>query len=97
MPRLNLEIDEERLLRAYKISSLNPKSVFLLPNANAYVLIVSRKWEEVDHEFEESIGASFLDASSLVQRGRDIDPLGLPHSVEYVAFTWLSHHLLKFG
>lgn len=89
MPRLNLEIDEEKLLRAYKISSLNPKSVFFPPNAKCHVFIVNRKWEEVDHELEESIGASFLDASTLVQRERDIDPLGLPHSVEYVSFFWL--------
>ncbi|KAH9477696.1 Exocyst complex component SEC5A [Psilocybe cubensis] len=38
MPRLNFNVDEATLLKAYKISSLNPT-----------------KWEEVDHDFDESI------------------------------------------
>ncbi|KAF8970197.1 exocyst complex component Sec5-domain-containing protein [Flammula alnicola] len=55
MPRLNFEIDEATLLKAYKIGTLTPK-----------------KWEEVDHEFEDSVASSLLSPGD-----REGDALGL--------------------
>lgn len=60
MPRLNFDIDEATLLKAYKISSLTPS-----------------KWEEVDHDFEESVASSLLSPSATGEREREGDPLGL--------------------
>jgi exocyst complex component 2 len=60
------------------------------------MLIVTRKWEEVDHEFDESIGTSLLEQSTLVERERETDPLGLPHSVEYILLPSLSQSVLNF-
>jgi len=63
-------------------------------NTYCILIFLTRKWEEVDHEFEESIGASLLEPSTLVEREKESDPLGLPHSVEYVPFPCLLQCLI---
>ncbi|PFH47085.1 hypothetical protein AMATHDRAFT_68442 [Amanita thiersii Skay4041] len=63
MPKVNFDIDEATLLKAYKISSLAPS-----------------QWEDIDHDFEDSI-AGALSSPSLGAGGdgeREAgDPLGL--------------------
>ncbi|KDR72646.1 hypothetical protein GALMADRAFT_73791 [Galerina marginata CBS 339.88] len=65
MPRLNFNVDEATLLKAYKISTLHPT-----------------RWEEVDHDFDESIASATSMASGGVGVGQERerekeDPLGL--------------------
>ncbi|KAF5336401.1 hypothetical protein D9611_006533 [Ephemerocybe angulata] len=62
MPRLNFDIDEATLLKAYKISNLTPT-----------------QWEEVDHEFEDSVAGSLL--SPTTGNESEGDPLGLGNEV----------------
>ncbi|TEB31864.1 hypothetical protein FA13DRAFT_1754665 [Coprinellus micaceus] len=62
MPRLNFDIDEATLLKAYKIGSLTPN-----------------QWEEVDHEFEDSVAGSLL--SPTTGNESEGDPLGLGNEV----------------
>ncbi|RXW20181.1 hypothetical protein EST38_g5679 [Candolleomyces aberdarensis] len=65
MPKLNFDIDEATLLKAYKISSLTPN-----------------QWEEVDHEFEDSVAGSLL--SPTTGNESEGDPLGLGNEVRLV-------------
>ncbi|CAA7268370.1 unnamed protein product [Cyclocybe aegerita] len=62
MPRLNFDIDEADLLKAYKIGTLTPL-----------------KWEEVDHDLEDSVAGALLSPAS----GGDGegDPLGLKNAL----------------
>ncbi|KAF9459756.1 exocyst complex component Sec5-domain-containing protein [Collybia nuda] len=57
MPKLNFDIDEAALLKAYKISSLNPT-----------------KWEEINHELEDSVAGALTSSSG---DGEGQDPLGI--------------------
>ncbi|PPR03648.1 hypothetical protein CVT24_007762 [Panaeolus cyanescens] len=60
MPRLNFEIDEATLLKAYNIGSLNPT-----------------QWEDINHDFDETIAGSLVSPSATAER--EGDPLGLGH------------------
>lgn len=62
MPRLNFDIDEATLLKAYKISTLTPT-----------------KWEEVDHELEDSVAGALLSPTS--GNESEGDPLNLGSNV----------------
>ncbi|KAG2003313.1 hypothetical protein CC2G_003924 [Coprinopsis cinerea AmutBmut pab1-1] len=62
MPKLNFDIDEATLLKAYKISSLNPP-----------------RWEEVDHELEDSVAGALL--SPTAGNEGEGDPLNLGSNV----------------
>ncbi|KAF8634820.1 hypothetical protein AX17_004072 [Amanita inopinata Kibby_2008] len=64
MPKLNFDIDEATLLKAYKISSLTPT-----------------KWEEVDHDFEDSLAGVMMSPTGSSADGEPIDPLGLENHV----------------
>ncbi|KAH6909641.1 exocyst complex component Sec5-domain-containing protein [Coprinopsis sp. MPI-PUGE-AT-0042] len=62
MPKLNFDIDEATLLKAYKISTLTPT-----------------KWEEVDHELEDSVAGALLSPTS--GNESEGDPLNLGSNV----------------
>ncbi|GLB39153.1 putative exocyst complex component Sec5 [Lyophyllum shimeji] len=56
MPKLNLDVDEASLLKAYGISTLRPS-----------------KWEDIDHELEDSVAGALTSTSG----DGEGDPLGL--------------------
>ncbi|KAG6861289.1 hypothetical protein C0995_001843 [Termitomyces sp. Mi166 len=65
MPKLNFDVDEATLLKAYNISSLRPS-----------------KWEEIDHELENSVAGALTNTSG----DGEGDPLGLGGYVK--RWTW---------
>ncbi len=98
MPRLNLNVDEAQLLRTYQLSSLNP--TYVTRHAHIWNVLddlACRKWEEVDHELEDSVAGSMLSPTSTADRDREREgnPLGLPHSLECVSPS-RKNSLLKF-
>lgn len=75
MPKLNFEIDEAALLKAYKISSLNPTWGYpILSHLFTQLNLGCRKWEDVDHELEDSVAGALTSSSG---DGEGQDPLGI--------------------
>jgi len=78
MPRLNFDIDEADLLKAYGIDTLTPTYVYAGTSFPSSRLNEPRKWQVVDHNLEESVAGSIL---SPTPGDIENDPLGLGNYV----------------
>jgi exocyst complex component 2 len=80
MPRLNLDIDEATLLKAYKIGSLNPTYACFRRSPNRRSCIFNRQWEDVDHDLDDSVPGTLLSPTGSGEG--DGDCLGLESDVK---------------
>ena len=85
MPRLNFDIDEADLLKAYKVDTLTPKWVQRNQSTLQYLTHLNSKWQEVDHDIEDSVAGAVLSPTSGIDL--ESDPLGLGHTVKFSLYA----------
>lgn len=93
MGRLNFDVDEATLLKAYRISSLNPTCVYVNDDFGRHCHSAAyRRWEDVDHEQDGSAAGSLADGLAGKENADFADPLGLNDgAVEQVFLSYVTH------